>query len=59
MKNLLFALCFLGIFCSTVLAAPRLWECNRCKQQFTGERPPSFIKCPATNNTRDHWWIPK
>ncbi len=59
MKNFLLFLLFYILLISTVFAAPRLWECNRCKQQFYGDRPPSFIKCPATNNTRDHWWIQK
>lgn len=59
MKNFILYFLFLCIFCSTVIAAPRLWECNRCKQQYQGDRPPAFVKCPATNNTKDHWWIPK
>jgi hypothetical protein len=57
MKNFVLFLIVSCFIASSVYAAPRLWECHRCKQQYMGDRPPSFIKCPATNNTRDHWWI--
>lgn len=36
-----------------------LWECNRCHQQYQGNSPPYFTKCPATNNSQNHWWIRK
>ena len=35
--------CFAGI----ALAADHLWECNNCHQQYQGNSPPAFAKCPA------------
>ncbi|NBW96642.1 MAG: hypothetical protein EBR28_07885 [Planctomycetia bacterium] len=41
------------------MAATKLWECNRCHQQYQGDNPPRFTKCPATDNKQTHWWIQK
>ena len=41
------------------VAAMRLWECNYCHQQYQGERPPAFAKCPAKDMKQNHWWIQK
>jgi len=35
------------------------WECYRCKQQYVGNSPPAFAKCPSTNNKQNHWWMRK
>gem|GEM_PF-1087289 len=43
----------------TSLALAGLWECNRCHQQYQGNTPPPFVKCPATDNKQNHWWIKK
>ena len=50
-----------AIACSAglALAATKLWECNRCHQQYQGNSPPAFVKCPATDNKQTHWWIEK
>jgi hypothetical protein len=47
--------------CFSIVSAQNLtlWECNRCHQQYQGNNPPYFTKCPATNNTQTHWWIRK
>lgn len=42
-----------------VLAATALWECNYCHQQYQGDRPPPFAKCPAKEMKQNHWWIKK
>jgi hypothetical protein len=47
--------CFAGI----ALAAPSLFECNWCHQQYQGDRPPPFAKCPAKDMKQNHWWIKK
>ena len=44
---------------SVLLLSPKLWECNRCHQQYHGNNPPRTVKCPATNNKQNHWWIIK
>ena len=41
------------------LAAPKLWECNRCHQQYQGDSPPRFVKCPSGDGKQTHWWIQK
>ena len=41
------------------LAAAKLWECNYCHQQYQGDSPPRFTKCPAKDNKQNHWWIQK
>ncbi len=41
------------------LAAPSLWECNWCHQQYQGNQPPAFAKCPAKEMKQNHWWIKK
>lgn len=43
----------------TMFLASKLWECNRCHQQYTGDNPPPFVKCPSTNFKQNHWWIRK
>ena len=47
--------CYAGI----ALAAPSLWECNYCHQQYQGNSPPAFVKCPAKDMKQNHWWIKK
>ena len=42
-----------------VVAATSLWECNRCHQQYQGNQPPAFAKCPAKEMKQNHWWIKK
>lgn len=41
------------------LAANKLWECNYCHQQYQGDSPPRFTKCPAKDMKQNHWWIQK
>jgi len=44
------------------LAAPSLWECNFCHQQYQGESMPAalrFAKCPAKEMKQNHFWIKK
>ncbi len=36
-----------------------LWECNWCHQQYQGNSPPAFAKCPAKEMKQNHWWIKK
>ena len=43
----------------TAVAAASLWECNYCKQQYQGNTPPPFAKCPAKDMKSKHWWIKK
>jgi len=43
----------------TGLAVSSLWECNYCHQQYIGNSPPHFVKCPAKDNKVNHWWIRK
>lgn len=40
-------------------AATSLWECNYCHQQYQGNQPPPFAKCPAKEMKQNHWWIKK
>lgn len=40
-------------------AANKLWECNFCHQQYQGDSPPRFAKCPAKEMKQNHWWIQK
>ena len=40
-------------------AATHLWECNYCHQQYQGNQPPAFAKCPAKEMKQNHWWIKK
>lgn len=44
---------------SMLFVSTKLWECNRCHQQYQGNSPPPFVKCPATNFKQTHWWIQK
>ena len=46
-------------FTGLVLAATHLWECNYCHQQYQGNQPPAFAKCPAKEMKQNHWWIKK
>lgn len=50
-----------AVTCSAglALAAAKLWECNHCHQQYQGDNPPRFAKCPAKDNKQNHWWIEK
>jgi hypothetical protein len=54
MKLLAFILLATSLFTASVL-----WECNYCHQQYIGNSPPPFIKCPAKDNKINHWWIRK
>lgn len=36
-----------------------LWECHYCHQQYIGNNPPPFAKCPAKDNKSNHWWFRK
>ena len=47
------------MFAGVVFAAPSLWECNHCHQQYQGDQPPRFAKCPAKEMKQTHWWIKK
>lgn len=44
---------------TSLFAVSALWECNYCHQQYIGDSPPHFIKCPAKDNKVNHWWIRK
>ena len=55
------AACVAG-YAGIALAAPSLWECNFCHQQYQGESlPPAlrFTKCPAKDLKQSHFWIKK
>ncbi|MCX7403572.1 MAG: hypothetical protein NTY87_10830 [Planctomycetia bacterium] len=43
----------------TSLAPTSLYECNWCHQQYQGNSPPAFVKCPAKDNKQNHFWIKK
>lgn len=47
------------ILCAGVCLAQQalLWECHYCHQQYIGKNPPRFVKCPATDNKQNHWWL--
>lgn len=48
------------MLCSiTFVQNKSLWECNYCHQQYFGDAPPRFVKCPARDNKVNHWWIRK
>ena len=48
-----------GCCAGVTLAAAKLWECNWCHQQYQGDNPPRFAKCPAKDMKQNHWWIQK
>jgi hypothetical protein len=48
-----------GCFAGVTLAAAKFWECNWCHQQYQGDNPPRFVKCPAKDMKQNHWWIQK
>lgn len=48
-----------GGFTGFVVAAASLWECNYCHQQYQGDSPPQFVKCPAKEMKQNHWWVKK
>ena len=48
-----------GCCAGVTLAAVKLWECNFCHQQYQGDNPPRFVKCPAKDMKQNHWWIQK
>ena len=48
-----------GTCAGLALAAATLWECNWCHQQYQGDNPPRFVKCPAKDMKQNHWWIKK
>jgi hypothetical protein len=45
--------------CGAATLGPSLWECNWCHQQYQGNSPPAFAKCPAKDMKQNHWWIKK
>lgn len=47
--------CYAGL----LTAAMSLYECNWCRQQYQGNSPPAFAKCPAKEMKQNHWWIKK
>ncbi len=51
--------CFVAATTGLAVAATRLWECNYCHQQYQGDSPPRFAKCPAKEMKQNHWWIEK
>ena len=51
--------CCLACLTGLALAAAALWECNFCHQQYQGDNPPRFVKCPAKDMKQTHWWIKK
>ena len=49
-------------YAGIALAAPSLWECNFCHQQYQGDSLPAslrFTKCPAKEMKQNHFWIKK
>lgn len=51
-----------AFYAGIALAAPSLWECNWCHQQYQGETLPAslrFTKCPAKDLKQNHFWIKK
>lgn len=48
-----------GCCAGVTLATAKLWECNFCHQQYQGDNPPRFVKCPAKDMKQNHWWIQK
>ena len=50
-----------SLMVGTLMAAtmPTMWECNYCHQQYVGDQPPRFVKCPAKDMKQGHWWIKK
>lgn len=56
--TVLTAACVAG-YAGIALAAPSLFECNWCHQQYQGTSPPAFAKCPAKDMKQNHWWIRK
>jgi hypothetical protein len=54
-----FAIAMVGGFAGLARAAAKLWECNFCHQQYQGDNPPRFVKCPAKDMKQNHWWIQK
>ena len=57
-KSIITAVLATFVLAGVALAAS-LWECNHCKQQYQGDRPPAFAKCPAKDMKQNHWWIKK
>lgn len=58
-RPLALAFIAVAVLAGVALAASKLWECNWCHQQYQGERPPAFAKCPAKDMKQNHWWIQK
>jgi hypothetical protein len=49
-------------YAGIALAAPSLWECNWCHQQYQGDSLPAslrFTQCPAKEMKQNHFWIKK
>jgi hypothetical protein len=49
-------------YAGIALAAPSLWECNWCHQQYQGDSLPAglrFTKCPAKEMKQNHFWSKK
>jgi hypothetical protein len=58
------ALAAVGVagYAGIALAAPSLWECNWCHQQYQGDSLPAalrFTKCPAKEMKQNHFWTKK
>jgi len=54
--------CCVAAYAGLALAAPSLWECNFCHQQYQGDSLPAalrFAKCPAKEMKQSHFWIKK
>lgn len=47
------------MLCASICLAQstKIWECHYCHQQYFGNDPPRFVKCPAKDNKTNHWWF--
>jgi len=55
----LLTLASVACYAAGTLADNTLWECNFCHQQYQGDSPPRFAKCPEKDMKQNHWWIKK
>lgn len=55
MKTYIVAI-LISLFCAAAFAQLTLWECHSCRQQYQGNSPPYFTKCPSTNFKYNHLW---
>lgn len=49
----------LALIVGAILVSTTIWECNYCRQQYIGNSPPPFAKCPSKDFKSNHWWICK